>query len=198
MLFPVKHTKTHGPLPNARRRQNRTRHNAEKGTPTFALTDPCLAQTYPFLDSPTAHDKPIKPPTFRLAARCFEHTYDICDIMIVEKYTLSNTQKLHLKTPAYADARANSKDDLCPRNLSAIYSTPHLSKQRPCPIQTLRDQAHTRAQLSPIDRIQICDRPRRTHIAASTYALPYAEKPTDLRHPCSRTANTAARPASSA
>lgn len=46
------------------------RHNAEKGTPTFALTDLRFAQTYPFFDSPTAPDKPIKPPTFRLTARC--------------------------------------------------------------------------------------------------------------------------------
>ena len=46
------------------------RHNAEKGTPTFALTDLCFAQTYPFFDSPTAPDKPIKPLPFRLAARC--------------------------------------------------------------------------------------------------------------------------------
>ena len=49
-----------------------------------------------------------------------------------------------------------------------------------------------------LDRIKMRDRPRRTHIAASTYALPYAQKPTDLRHPRNRTANTAARPASSA
>lgn len=34
------------------------------------LTDLCFAQTYPFFDSPTAHDKPIKPLPFRLIARC--------------------------------------------------------------------------------------------------------------------------------
>ena len=47
------------------------RHRAEKAKPpTFSLADLCFAQTYPFFDSPTAHDKPIKPLPFRLIARC--------------------------------------------------------------------------------------------------------------------------------